>query len=100
MLIGAWEIRCARTDGLEVRVSTPIEGYRGGLDLQAGAEQGFHTVSIIHDQLRALPPACQIEVALPLPKVNHLGFEETKCHQAAFRAAPAAIDRAAQFQAL
>ena len=70
------------------------------LDSQAGAEWVSGTSAIVHYQFRAVPSADEVEVTLPLPDIENLWFEQAKVHQAALGAAPAAINRARQFEPL
>src|SRR5215469_8380862 len=70
------------------------------LDAQAGTEAASRIAAIIHDQLRPAPFAVKVEVALPLPNIDHLEFEQAEPNQAALGAAPAAVNRTAERQPL
>src|SRR5215813_15135940 len=77
--------------GFEVRVTAPIQGHRGVLDFQAGAEGRPPIAPIIHHQSLPMPPAVKVEEALALPDIDDLGFQQAKRRQAPLCATPAAI---------
>ena len=70
-------------------------------DFQAGAELATPSSPIIHDELRPLPSAIEIEESLPLTAVENLAaFEQSKLHKASIRRVPLTKHCAAELQGL
>ena len=65
-------------------------------DTQAGAERASRFTAILHDKLRSVPPAIEVEETLPLAYIENLWFEQAKLYQAALGAPPATKNRAAE----
>src|SRR5487761_20072 len=84
--------------GFELRVSAPVEGNRGVIDSQAGAERRSYLAvipTLMHHEFGALPPASKIEES-PVPsRIDDSVLEKAEGHETAIGTPPAAIDRAA-----
>jgi len=82
----------AGANGFEIGVRAPVEGYGCVLESEAGAKAGAVCAVIIHDQLRALPVAKEVEVTAMLAEIDGIPLIEAKSDLAAFGGAPAVID--------